>query len=554
LIKTLAIGLLGISATVVPAGAFVQSTDLRTLHQVSNAEAAKRDAVQFEATVTYYRDYDTDLFVQDGETAIFVSFRAGAHLLRGDRVLVRGKMGESFRPIVVADDITVLHHGSLPDPVTVNAKELYSAERDCQLASIRGTVRSAQMVWSAGRRNIYLKVLIDGGYIDAAVDSDDTSAAAKLLDSDVEVMGIVTSEFDQKMQLSGARLDVQSLSDIKILKQPSGTPESLAVTPMEDVLRGYHIQDLSERVQVKGTITYYQPRRAVVLQSGTQSLWIVTQTDVPLRIGDVAFASGFPNVRNGYLTLDLGEIRDTRESEPIVPQFLSWDRIGFGEYAFNLVSAEGELVMEAREAAQDEFLLTSHGHLFSAIYRHPRGMSDSELPPLRQVQPGSLIRLSGINMFYNSDPFDGPVESNLLLRSFDDIAVVGRPSLLSVRNLTLVTGLLLILVFSVGARAWVTERRLRRQNAASAYVEHRRSRILEDINGSLPLAEILEHITELVSFKLRGAPCWCQIFDGAQLGNRPEKLSSFRVIDQQIPARSGPPLGRLYASLDPAAK
>lgn len=543
-----------ISVAGMPAGAPGQSTVFRTLHQISNTEAAKRPAVQFEATVTYYRDFDIDLFVQDGETAIYVSFRAGAHLLQGDRVLVRGRMQESFRPIVVADDITVLRHGSLPDPISVSAKELFSAERDCQLASIRGTVRSAQMVWSAGRRNIYLKILIDGGSIDAAVNSDNESATSRLLDSEVEVTGIVTSEFDQKMQLSGTRFDVQSLSDVKILKPASGTPESLPVTPMEDVLRGYHVQDLSERVQVKGTITYYQPRRAVVLQSGAQSLWIVTQTDVPLKLGDIAYASGFPNVRNGYLTLVDGEIRDAHEPAPIAPQFLNWDQIGFGGSAFDLVSAEGELVMEAREAAQDEFLLTSHGHLFSAIYRHPRGMSDSDLPPLKQVQPGSQVRVSGINMFYNSDPFDGPVESNLLLRSFDDIAVVGRPSLVSVQNLTLVAGLLLVLVFSVGTRAWITERRVRRQNATSAYAEHRRSRILEDINGSRPLTEILEQITELVSFKLGGAACWCQIFDGAQLGNRSEKLSSFRIIGQQIPSRSGSPLGRIHASFDPAAK
>jgi diguanylate cyclase (GGDEF)-like protein len=98
------------------------------------------------------------------------------------------------------------------------------------------------------------------------------------------------------------------------------------------------------------------------------------------------------------------------------------------------------------------------------------------------------------------------------------------------------------------------ERKVRRQNASSAYVESRRSRILEDINGSSPLAEIIEEITELVSFKLGGAPCWCQMVDGAQLGNCPPSLISLRIVHEQISAHSGPPHGTIYAAFDPLTK
>jgi diguanylate cyclase (GGDEF)-like protein len=103
-------------------------------------------------------------------------------------------------------------------------------------------------------------------------------------------------------------------------------------------------------------------------------------------------------------------------------------------------------------------------------------------------------------------------------------------------------------------RGWILERRIRHQTAALAYVERRRSRILEDINGSRPLAEIIEQITELVSFMLKGAPCWCQVSDGAQLGNCPAKLDAFRVVQEQIPVRSGVPLGTFYVAFDPRTK
>jgi diguanylate cyclase (GGDEF)-like protein len=123
-------------------------------------------------------------------------------------------------------------------------------------------------------------------------------------------------------------------------------------------------------------------------------------------------------------------------------------------------------------------------------------------------------------------------------------------SLLSVRNLTVAVALLLLLVVLAGARGWSLERKVRRHTAELAYIERRRSRILEDINGSRPLAEIIEQITELVSFNLKGALCWCKIADGAQLGNCPLKLDGFRVIEEPIPARVGPALGTFFAALD----
>jgi diguanylate cyclase (GGDEF)-like protein len=159
-----------------------------------------------------------------------------------------------------------------------------------------------------------------------------------------------------------------------------------------------------------------------------------------------------------------------------------------------------------------------------------------------------VVQANTINPIVEEVPF------NILLRSFDDVSVIAEPLLLSVRNLSIAAGLLFVLVLAAGARGWILERRIRRQTAALAYIERRRGRILEDINGSRPLAAIIEQITELVSFSLNGAPCWCQIADGAQLGNRPAKLKAFRVVEEQIPARSGPPFGTFFAAFDPRIK
>jgi diguanylate cyclase (GGDEF)-like protein len=89
-----------------------------------------------------------------------------------------------------------------------------------------------------------------------------------------------------------------------------------------------------------------------------------------------------------------------------------------------------------------------------------------------------------------------------------------------------------------------------------AYFERRRGKILEDINNSRPLAEILESINELVSTRLGGAPCWIQVKDGATLGNFLSENSQvgLRVVEEPIPSRSGPALGAIFAVFDPHTK
>jgi diguanylate cyclase (GGDEF)-like protein len=120
----------------------------------------------------------------------------------------------------------------------------------------------------------------------------------------------------------------------------------------------------------------------------------------------------------------------------------------------------------------------------------------------------------------------------------------------------LIVAILFVLVIALGVRAWLMERNNRRRIGSLAYVEQRRARILEAINHSKPLAETLERVTELVSVRLNGAPCWCQVADGATLGNRPAELpsTSLRTAELPIASRSGSTLGSIFAAFDARRK
>ena len=205
--------------------------------------------------------------------------------------------------------------------------------------------------------------------------------------------------------------------------------------------------------------------------------------------------------------------------------------------------------------------------MFTAIYRHPLE-GGAMIPPMKLVPIGSRVRVAGICITENSNPFSGQTAFDILLRSFDDIEVVAKPSLVNTRNLFLALALLLAAVVAAFGWGWTLRRKVRLQTAAlakqieaesaierrNARLERQRSGILEDINGSRPLAEVLTQTVEMVSFMLDGAPCWCQIADGATLGNCPAGQTPMRVASQQIPARTGPAHGRLFAAFAEESK
>jgi diguanylate cyclase (GGDEF)-like protein len=527
--------------------------DIHAIHILSHAEAAEEPRVAFEATVTYRRRDETTLFVQDGNEGIYVWADAGIHLAPGDRILVRGKVQDSFRPIVIAENVLMLHHGSLPTAVPATFDELMRSQRDCERVKVRARVLSSNMGLSGEGNDIRMVLLSDGGVIDAYVNSGDSRYLGQILDAEVEVSGVAQHHFDGKMQPTGVVLSIPLIEDIVVLKRAAESPWSLPIIQMEEMSTNYRVKNLSRRVRVQGTITYYQPGSAVVLQNGKKSLWIKTAYEKPLRVGDQADVTGFPELRDGFLTVADGEIQDRNVYAPVAAQPVAASQLSGGKQIFDLVSVEAKVIMEVRENSQDEYVLVADGQVFSAIYRHPNVGGLPSLP-MNRLPLLSKVRVAGICILQGSNPWAREIPFNIIMRTPDDISVIARPSLLTVDNLIIVVGLLMFGMFAVGARGWFIERRVRRQTTEMAYIERRRSCILEDINGSRPLTEIIEQVTELVSFRLKGAPCWCQIAGGARLGNCPKNLSRMRVVSQEIPARSGPPLGEVFAAFDPLTK
>src|SRR5258708_1170908 len=404
-----------------------QFTTLSAIHTLTNEQASQHLPVEFQATVTYFRSNERTMFVQDGDVAIYVQANTSLKFVPGDRILITGTTRESFRPYVLSSQLKLLGHGPLPKPVVASFKDLSYSRYDCRLVTVRAVVRTADVL-NASLRNSSLQMMTEGGDINATLDTDDAATLRGLLDAEVEVTGPPSGRFDGNMQQTGLLLHVASIHDIKVLKRAPASPWSLPATPMDQILLDHHVANSTPRVRVEGTITYFQPGTAVVLQSGSKSLWIMTSERNDLTIGDMADATGIPDVHDGFLTLTRGEILDRGVLAPVTPRAASWSELAQSRHLFDLVTMKGKLVMQVREAGEDDYVLLSDGNLFSAIVRHPvstyGSIAPPVLPPMREIPLGSTVQVIGVCLLDDANPFDANVPFNLMMRSADDIRVI----------------------------------------------------------------------------------------------------------------------------------
>jgi len=563
---------LGMTIFCLPASQADQTpiSTLSAIRLLSNDQASHRLPVRFEATVSFWRNYESLLFVQENGMGIFVQPpQSQGLLLSGDRVRIEGVTTNSFRPNIEASRITVLKHGPPPKPVHSDFDELIHAKHDATMVTVCAIIHAADLMIYQGRRSAILQLLADGGHIEAEINTEDIKALHALLDTTVDITGIAAGRFDSKMQQTGVALFVPGLSSIRVLTPATDSPDSLPLTAMDKVILVSHIHDLTPRVRVRGAITYYQPGTAVVLQDGSKSLWISTHTHQPLRIGDIAEATGFPSAKDRMLTLTDGDIQDMQLHAPVVPapatshQLSYWSSSEPIGHQNDLVSLEGQLIAAVREASQDEFVLLSDGRLFNAIYHHPIG--DESPLPMPHISEGSKVRVTGVCIMSDASLVrtGQEVPFSLLLRSFNDLEVVAQPSWMNVRHLAYVLEILAGLCLLAALWLWSLHRKVRTQTgliatkiAAEAererrlaILEHRRSQILEEINGNHPLEKILDHITKMVSFELNGAACWCLLSNGTRAGSQPLGQNDLRTVQLTIPSHENSILGILAAAL-----
>ena len=535
-------------------------TQIEQVVALTNAQAAKGLPVRLEGTVTFVQAPDaqapdSSLFIQNNGYGTYVNFSKDKGLVAGDRVVVSGVTDASFRPEVTASNIEFVAHGSLPTPQPAKFEDLIQAKLDSRYVVITGHVLSV----ATRNPGLRIKVRVPNGIVGGYIANSGSLIPADLLDRDIQLSGVAGGEFDSRMQMAGVWLDTYSSANVVVLNQPATNSWDLPTVPMDQVIYAYRLGNISDRVKIAGTMTYYEPGALAVVERNGLAMLVETDTDAPLHAGDEVEVTGFPEVLNENVRLDHGQLRPLSKRGQLQPQPIGWENASAGKYAYNLISMEGKIVDVVHDSRVDMFMIEAEGHLFSATLRHDSSDvttgKKSEMPLV-----GSRVRTVGVCFVDAGNHWRDRLWFDLRMRSLDDIVVLQPPSWWTTKRLAyMTTGLSAAILLAV---IWVgmLDRRLRartakwtRQSEEDAIRERRlarqeqqRSHILELISSSESLPEVLREIQSMVSSRLFGASCWFEL--NAHDGTAPKRPSGSEVVFEELFSREGTSLGLLLAT------
>lgn len=540
-------------------------TRMEQMLALTNAQAALGLPVELEGTVTYVRPQDSSLFLANGNQAIYVKFARDVGLSAGDRVRVTGVTEASFRPVVMATEVKFLGHGRLPKPIKASYTDLIHARLDCQFVTITGQVLEAAYDNEQPHPGMRIPVRMAGGDVEVILAHAGTLTPEDFLGAEIRVTGTVSGAFDSKMRLAGIWIDVAAPDQVTFVHRAKTSVWDLPSMPISEVGYGYQDRNESERIKIAGTLTYFEPGWLAVVQNRADSILVQTRSMLGAHAGESVEVTGFPDLDAESIRIVKGQLRELPRNQRMTeakPKAINWDDASTGRNAFDLVSMEGDVVAEVKDARVEMYILRSAGHLFAASLR--QSSSDARLAggTTSSITVGSHVKVTGICFVDSGDHWRDRLWFDVRMRSPADVELLKPPSWWTVERLINVMGALALLVLAtvawvvllghkVRAQTMALARKSREETASQrrfAQYEQKRGMILEMISRARPLREIIEEATGLVSFRLHGVHCWVELNAEWDHGRHQTTPSGFSIASETLVGSDGESLGLIHVS------
>lgn len=227
-------------------------------------------------------------------------------------------------------------------------------------------------------------------------------------------------------------------------------------------------------VVVRGIVT--SNRKPIVIEDRTGAVEVQPQSAERLALGDEVEVTG-DLVTAPALLIRQSTVRRLWGGSMPLPLSITPDQAAGGENDLFLVQTAAELVSFTPAGLTGVRLNLRGGHqTFSAVL--PSDNADAELPA-RSMQPGAMLRLTGIlvgNHAAGDDPHDA---FTLRLRGMDDIEIVEPPSWWTTTHIIMLAGTATILIL-IGINSYY-----RIQHARYRAVADERASIARDIHDTL---------------------------------------------------------------------
>ncbi len=466
------------------------------IRALSPEQAAQRIPVSIEAQVTFRDPAQPALIAQNGSEGIFVELAAAAdpRLQTGTRARIEGTTQPGgFLPIIHCDRATIFGTEPLPPPRVIDTIELFSPALDCQWVQVPAIITGIDT-----RKEVSLIAEISGWTIKLLIPDEPGAAekAAKLLQQQVSVHGVVGSVFNAKRQLTGRHFFVPSFDHL-ILSESEPVSGEAQLHAVDELLRSD--STARTRVRVRGLVTH-ATSEGLYLRGDGGSLFVRMADSAGLVPGTEIEAEGFASIAPFRPILRAIRVQRLAESAPPQPKPLDFapnKLVGLHE---ELVSVEAELL-----ALRDGINGTT-----SLQCRAENWFFEATLPAegKSRLSPQDRVRLTGICELTTTStlPFATNVDGfRLQLRNASDIRILQLAPWWTLRRLFWALGTVGVLALIAVAWAALLRRRVAEQTETirvqieRGAVKDERQRIARELHDTI------EQELAGVSLQLRNA-------------------------------------------------
>lgn len=429
---------------------------------------------------------DRWMSIQDDTRGIFVSLRLITNEAPafGQYWEVEGRSAAGdFAPVILADKLTLLGDGRLPEPVRPTWTELLNGSKDVQWAELHGLVTAVQ--------SNTVTLLLPEGRLDVQMAGFFEPELKPFQRSVVRIRGVLYAVWNaETREVLVGQVVMRNATIVLDAPAPADPFDAVLKTPRELLL--FDAQATAfRRVKVRGQIVYADGKQ-LYLEDGGAGLRLLSSEPTDLRLGDLVEAVGYPDIGRTVLLLREVILRKTGEAPlPALKKLTESDltqpgldstRVRIQGRLLGWHSEQGALILEMQSGA----------HLYLARL--------AQAASYQTLRAGSRLALKGVYIDRGRNQrSNGEVGSfEILLNSPADIVILTQPSWWTLQRLLIVVGILLVgLAFTA---IWITQLRrlveqrttqLRQEIRERERVEHQhaieaeRSRIARDLHDDL---------------------------------------------------------------------